>query len=233
MKFHHGGTEYKERKMVLLRALCVFVVIFVSVPSLISRWQPSAHSSPHSSKGFEMPVQHRIRAPELKGDRGWLNTDKPLSLAALRGKAVLLYFSTYGCIYCIHIIPDLKKLEKKYPNELVVIGVHSAKFENEKDTENIRRIILRYEIEHPIVNDADFAIWRSYAVDAWPTRYLIDPAGYVIGRVSGGGGYPALDKAIADTHAEFRNRGAPNADPLKIVLGRCKVSDLPLALPCT
>src|SRR6266850_6609921 len=189
--------------------------------------------SPHSPKGLEMPVQERtrIRAPELTGDRGWLNTDKPLSLAALRGKVVLLDFWTYGCINCIHIIPDLKKLEKKYPNELVVIGVHSAKFENEKDTENIRRIVLRYEIEHPIVNDADFKIWKSYAVDAWPTRYLIDPAGYIIGRLSGEGGYEALDKAIANSVAEFRKRGELNEAPLKLVLERAKVGDLPLAFP--
>ena len=79
-----------------------------------------------------MPVQGgKIRAPELTGARGWLNTDKPLTLSALKGKVVLLDFWTYGCINCMHIIPDLKRLEKKYPNELVVIGVHSAKFENE------------------------------------------------------------------------------------------------------
>ena len=180
-----------------------------------------------------MPVQERarIRAPELTGGRGWLNTDKPLSLAALKGKVVLLDFWTYGCINCMHIIPDLKRLEKKYPNELVVIGVHSAKFENEKNTENIRRIILRYEIEHPIVNDADFNIWRAYAVDAWPTRYLIDPAGYIIGRLSGEGGYEALDKAIADSIAEFRKRGELNEAPLKLVLEKAKVGDLPLAFP--
>ena len=180
-----------------------------------------------------MPVQERarVRAPELSGGRGWLNTDKPLSLAALKGKVVLLDFWTYGCINCMHIIPDLKKLEKKYPNELVVIGVHSAKFENEKDTENIRRIVLRYEIEHPIVNDADFAIWRSYAVNAWPTRYLIDPGGYIIGKLSGEGGYEALDKAIADSIAEFRKRGELNEAPLKLVLERAKVGDLPLAFP--
>ncbi|HZI47906.1 MAG TPA: thioredoxin-like domain-containing protein, partial [Pyrinomonadaceae bacterium] len=186
-----------------------------------------------AEKGLEMPVQERarIRAPELSGGRGWLNTDKPLSLAALKGKVVLLDFWTYGCINCMHIIPDLKRLEKKYPNELVVIGVHSAKFENEKDTENIRRIILRYEIEHPIVNDADFNIWRAYAVDAWPTRYLIDPAGYVIGRLSGEGGYEALDKAIGESIAEFRKRGELNEAPLKLVLEKAKVGDLPLAFP--
>jgi thiol-disulfide isomerase/thioredoxin len=202
--------------------------------ALTDLWSLTIDSkSLHSQEGLEMPVQQRdrIRAPELKGDRGWLNTDKPLSLAALKGKVVLLDFWTYGCINCMHIIPDLKKLEKKYPNELVVIGVHSAKFENEKDTENIRRIVLRYEIEHPIVNDADFAIWKAYAVDAWPTRYLIDPGGYVIGRLSGEGGYAALDKAIADTIAEFRKRGELNEAPLKLVLERAKVGDLPLAFP--
>ena len=180
-----------------------------------------------------MPVQDRdrIRAPELKGDRGWLNTDKPLSLAGLKGKVVLLDFWTYGCINCMHIIPDLKRLEKKYPNELVVIGVHSAKFENEKNTENIRRIILRYEIEHPIVNDADFKIWNAYSVNAWPTRYLIDPAGYVIGKLSGEGGYEALDNAIATTIADFRKRGELNEAPLKLVLEKAKVGDLPLAFP--
>jgi thiol-disulfide isomerase/thioredoxin len=234
MKIHHGGTEYTEVRQVLLRVLRVSVVILVLISSLIGRWRSNAHSSLlHSQEGFEMPVQERdrVRAPELKGDRGWLNTDKPLSLSALKGKVVLLDFWTYGCINCMHIIPDLKRLEKKYPNELVVIGVHSAKFENEKDTENIRRIILRYEIEHPIVNDADFAIWKAYAVDAWPTRYLIDPAGYIIGRLSGEGGYPALDKAIADTIVDFRKRGELNEAPLQFVLERAKVGDLPLAFP--
>jgi len=180
-----------------------------------------------------MPAQERsrIRAPELSGGRSWLNTDKPLSLAALKGKVVLLDFWTYGCINCMHIIPDLKRLERKYPNQLVVIGVHSAKFENEKDTENIRRIILRYEIEHPIVNDADFQIWKAYAVDAWPTRYLIDPAGYIIGRLSGEGGYDALDGAISQTIEEFRKRGELNEQPLKLALERAKIGDLPLAFP--
>jgi thiol-disulfide isomerase/thioredoxin len=228
MRFHHRGTENSER---FTEKHSVAVgVIFVSLWLILV----TLHSPvTYARKGWEMPVPQdaRIRAPELKGDHGWLNTDKPLSLSALKGKVVLLDFWTYGCINCIHIIPDLKKLEKKYPNELVVIGVHSAKFDNEKEIENIRRIVLRYEIEHPIVNDSDFVIWRSYAVSAWPTRYLIDPAGYVIGKLSGEGGYEALDKAIADTIAEFRKRGELNEAPLKLVLERAKVGDLPLAFP--
>lgn len=183
--------------------------------------------------GTEVSGQYRgrVRAPELTGGRGWLNTDKPLSLAALKGKVVLLDFWTYGCINCIHIIPELKRLEAKYGNNLVVIGVHSAKFDNEKQTDNIRRIVLRYELEHPIINDADFAIWQSYAVRAWPTQILIDPAGYVIGKVEGEGNYEALDRTIAQTIAEFRKRGELNEQPLKLVLERAKVGDLPLAFP--
>ena len=173
----------------------------------------------------------RVRAPEITGGRGWLNTEKPLSLATLKGKVVLLDFWTYGCINCIHIIPDLKKLEHKYANQLVVIGVHSAKFENEKDTENIRRVILRYEIEHPVYNDAEFKVWQNYAVRAWPTQYLIDPSGYIIGRVEGEGNTDILDQTIAKTIAEFRKRGELNEEPLKLTLERAKVGDLPLAFP--
>lgn len=236
MRFHHRDTEIArrstEKNSVALCGISVSLWLIIILFALLIGHRANASVS-HSQEGLEMPVQERarVRAPELAGGRGWLNTDNPLSLAALKGKVVLLDFWTYGCINCMHIIPDLKKLEKKYPNELVVIGVHSAKFENEKDTENIRRIILRYEIEHPIVNDADFAIWRSYAVDAWPTRYLIDPAGYIIGKLSGEGGYEALDKAIADSIAEFRKRGELNEAPLKLVLERAKVGDLPLAFP--
>jgi DNA-binding beta-propeller fold protein YncE len=178
-----------------------------------------------------MKFQAKVRAPELTGDKGWLNTDKPLSLAGLKGKVVLLDFWTYGCINCIHIIPDLKKLEAKYDKNLVVIGVHSAKFENEKNTENIRKIILRYEIEHPILNDADFKIWDAYTVRAWPTQVLIDPNGYVIGQVAGEGQFDTLDKAIGETVAEFRKKGQLNEQPLKFALEQAKVGSLPLAFP--
>jgi len=183
--------------------------------------------------GVPMSVQEkaRVRAPEITGGRGWLNTDKPLSLEALKGKVVLLDFWTYGCINCIHIIPDLKKLEEKYANQLVVIGVHSAKFQNEKETENIRRIILRYEIEHPVYNDSEYAVWQSYGVRAWPTQVLIDPAGYVIGGVSGEGNYEIIDQAIAKTVEEFRKKGQLKEEPLELVLERAKVGDLPLAFP--
>ncbi len=212
-------TNTKNRAAV---ALIAFVLAQVGVKA-----------QPLANRGLVMSIQEkgRVRAPEISGGRGWLNTDKPLSIAALKGKFILLDFWTYGCINCIHIIPDLKKLEAKYPNQLVVIGVHSAKFHNEKETENIRRIILRYEIEHPVYNDADFTVWESYGVRAWPTQVLIDPAGYIVGTASGEGNYEVIDNTISKLLVEFRKRGELNEEPLELVLERAKVGDLPLAFP--
>ena len=118
------------------------------------------------------PPRKLAKAPELEGGTAWLNTGKPLSLKDLKGKVVLLDFWTLCCINCIHIFPDLAKLEKKYANELVVIGVHSAKFENEKNSESIRKAILRYDLKHPVVNDADQKIWNAYDCSSWPTLVL-------------------------------------------------------------
>ena len=179
----------------------------------------------------ENMYQAKVRAPELAGGKGWLNTDRPLSLAALKGKIVLLDFWTYGCINCIHIIPDLKKLEAKYEKNLVVIGVHSAKFENEGETDNIRKIILRYGIEHPVVNDADYRIWNQYAVNSWPTQVLIDPNGYVVGKYSGEGNYAKITSDIEKVLTEAKKKGNLDETPLTLALERAKTSDLPLAFP--
>ncbi|MEX2172860.1 MAG: thioredoxin-like domain-containing protein [Pirellulaceae bacterium] len=130
------------------------------------------------------PFQRRVPAPEFPKGMEWLNT-KPLTKADLKGKFVLLDFWTYCCINCIHILPELKKLEQEFPNQLVVIGVHSAKFETEKDAENIRQAVLRYEIDHPVVNDADHQIWDTYGVNSWPTILMLDPQGNAVWGRSG------------------------------------------------
>src|SRR4029079_9185786 len=161
----------------------------------------------------ELP-QPRVRAPELDGAEGWANTDGPLSIRALRGKVVLLDFWTYCCINCLHVLPDLKRLERKHGDALVVIGVHSAKFTNEGDTAHIREAVGRYEIEHPVVNDRGFAIWHAFAVRAWPTLLVIDTEGYVIGGVSGEGHYDVLDEVITELIEDARARGRPDTRPL-------------------
>ncbi|HTU23615.1 MAG TPA: thioredoxin-like domain-containing protein [Gemmataceae bacterium] len=164
--------------------------------------------------------RRRIPAPELEGGAAWLNTAGPIRLKDLRGKVVLLDFWTLCCINCMHVLPDLAKLEKKYPNELVVIGVHTAKFQNEKNTESIRKAILRYEISHPVVNDDNQRIWGAYDSSSWPTLCLIDPEGYLVARGSGEGLYEALDREISRLIKIHKAKKTLNEKPLKFQLAR-------------
>jgi thiol-disulfide isomerase/thioredoxin len=180
----------------------------------------------------QMPeYEGKVNAPEFPDALEWLNTDRPLSIRQLRGKLILLDFWTYCCINCMHIIPDLKKLEQKYANELVVIGVHSAKFTAEKGTENIRQAILRYEIEHPVVNDHDMQIWQEYAVRSWPTLYLIDPAGKIVAYMSGEGVYAQLDGFIAKVIERFDEKKSIDRRPLNLKLERHRTPTSVLAFP--
>src|SRR5438270_9066769 len=110
-----------------------------------------------------------IHAPELAGKNlTWFNVPDPLSLATLRGKLVILDFWTFCCINCIHTLPILKQVEDAFPDEVVIIGVHSPKFTAERSPKNAASAIARYRITHPVVHDADFSIWRAYGVSAWP-----------------------------------------------------------------
>jgi len=172
-----------------------------------------------------------VPAPELSGGASWLNVSKLLTLADLRGKVVLLDFWTYCCINCMHIIPDLKKLEAKYPKELVVIGVHSAKFQNEREAENIRQAILRYGIEHPVINDSNLAIWQAYGARAWPTLVLIDPEGNIVGSDTGEGHYEILDKLIGKLVSEFRSKNLINEKPIPLSLEKYKLGPSSLSFP--
>jgi len=107
----------------------------------------------------------------------------------------------------MHILPRLRKLERKYRDSLVVVGVHSSKFPNEKETANIRNAVVRYGIEHPVVNDRDFTVWRSYAVRAWPTLMFIDPQGKVIGKHEGEFELEPFDELVGDMIREFDRLG--------------------------
>jgi len=153
----------------------------------------------------------RVSAPEFPGYAEWINTDRKFKISDFRGKVVLLDFWTYCCINCMHVLPDLKRLEEKYP-ELVVIGVHSAKFTGERDLENIREAVVRYDIEHPVINDYRFELWNSYGIRAWPSFVLIDPAGGVFGMASGEGLYDLFDRNISRLISEFESTGLLNRE---------------------
>jgi DNA-binding beta-propeller fold protein YncE len=168
--------------------------------------------------GGEPAKSTRRPAPELTGGVDWLNTSKSLSLEDLKGRVILLDFWTLCCINCIHVMPDLAKLEAKYPGVLVVIGVHTPKFDNEKKSDSIKKAILRYEIKHPVINDADHKIWRRFGVRSWPTLVLIDPDGNYYGQISGEGGYEVLDLHIGKLVKEFREKKTLKEDALNFDL---------------
>lgn len=147
---------------------------------------------------------------------GWLNTSRPLLPEDLHGRLVLLDFWTYCCINCMQILPELGQLETKFSHDLTVIGVHSAKFKNEGETENIRQAILRYGIHHPVVNDFNFATWNAFKVEAWPTFVLIDPNGKVVAQYSGERHFAEMEKDIERVSKDFKGKIRADSLPLKL-----------------
>jgi thiol-disulfide isomerase/thioredoxin len=138
----------------------------------------------------------RVRAPELHGSGGWINTDAPLSLRDLRGRVVVLDFWTFCCINCLRVVEELRELEERFGDRLVVIGVHSPKFPHESDHGAVERAVARHRITHPVLDDPDLETWQRYGVRAWPTLVVIDPDGYVVAMASGEGNGESLGGVI-------------------------------------
>lgn len=156
----------------------------------------------------------RIHAPEFPSDLDWLNCERPLSMRGLRGKVVLFEFWTLCCINCHHNIGEVRRLQEKFGDALVVIGVHSAKFEAEKPTAAIRQAILRHEVDYPVVNDHRFEIWRAYCVRAWPTLILVDPEGCLKAQHSGEILAEQLEPLIGRMIQHFGGRGLLDPAPV-------------------
>jgi thiol-disulfide isomerase/thioredoxin len=149
----------------------------------------------------------RVRAPELSGRGGWLNTGGvPLSLADLRGRFVLVDFWTSCCVNCLHVIDELRPLEETYGEVLTVIGVHSPKFVHEADHQAVSDAVERYEVHHPVLDDPDLTTWQAYAVRAWPTLTLVDPEGYIAAQFSGEGHAHALEALLAELVPSYEAR---------------------------
>ena len=149
----------------------------------------------------------RLRAPELTGRR-WINTGgTDLTLADLRGKVVLLDFWTFCCINCLHVLDELRPIEQKYADELVIIGVHSPKFEFERTVEAVDQAVERYQVEHIVLDDPDLVTWQAYTARAWPTLAVIDPEGYLVASMSGEGHSAGLAGLIEELIAEHSEKG--------------------------
>jgi thiol-disulfide isomerase/thioredoxin len=205
----------------MTRFLPLLALLLVAAACSPSGGSDDASESTTSATPAVPPEQSfagTIEAPEFPEGLEWINAAGPVTLDSLKGKVVILDFWTYGCINCIHVIPDLERLEAEYPNELVVIGVHSAKFSNEGDTDQLREIVQRYGLEHPVVNDQDFAVWNAWNANAWPTVAVIDPASKVVGIRSGEGVYDAVEPVVAGLVAEFDAAGALDRTPIEFAL---------------
>jgi thiol-disulfide isomerase/thioredoxin len=138
-------------------------------------------------------------------------------LKALKGKVVLLDFWTFCCINCLHVLEELRPLEERFGGDLVVIGVHSPKFEHERDHEALERAVARYDVRHPVLDDPDHTTWDQYGVRAWPTLVLVDPQGYALAAVSGEGNVPALERVISEMIEEHRASGTLNEAPIDVL----------------
>lgn len=154
------------------------------------------------------PRRVRVRAPELTGRGGWLNTGgTQYTLADLRGKIVLLDFWTFCCINCLHVLDELRELEEKHRDTVVVIGVHSPKFAHEAEHAAVVDAVERYGVEHPVLDDPELATWKQYAVRAWPTLVVIDPEGYVVAQHAGEGHAHAIERLVAELETEHEAKG--------------------------
>ncbi|MFE1589249.1 NHL domain-containing thioredoxin family protein [Streptomyces sp. NPDC058737] len=154
-------------------------------------------------------VKHaRVRAPELVGRGGWINTgDRELSLAALRGRIVVLDFWTFCCVNCLHALDELRELEETHRDSVVIVGVHSPKFAHETEHRAVLDAVERYGVEHPVLDDPERATWRQYAVRAWPTLAVIDPEGYVVAQYTGEGHAPAIQRLVEELEAQHAAKG--------------------------
>lgn len=164
------------------------------------------------------PLSARAHGSPLRG-RAWLNTGGvELDLEDLRGKIVLLDFWTFCCVNCLHVLDELRPLEEKWSQELVVIGVHSPKFEFEKDPEALADNIERYEVSHPVLDDPELRTWSEYGARAWPTLMVLDTHGRIAGNLSGEGHAANLDALIERLVAEGEADGSLRRGPAPTVL---------------
>ncbi|MAT97509.1 MAG: redoxin [Anaerolineaceae bacterium] len=134
---------------------------------------------PPTEEAIMVELPDMGEAPEFQNDV-WLNSEVPVTLAAQRGKVVLLEFWTFGCINCQRTIPWIKEWQSAYEgDDFTVISIHYPEFAYEREIDNVRDALERYEITYPVAIDNDRKTWAAYNQRFWPTTYLIDKNGRI------------------------------------------------------
>lgn len=161
--------------------------------------------SPNNAKAaqFKIDKSQFKQAPEFTGTTGYLNTPAPIKLADLKGKVVLVHFWTYTCSNCIHTIPHLNDWYQKYSNKgLVIIGVQTPEFNDEKNIDNVNAAVRNFQIKYPIILDNNYVNWNGYGNSYWPRDYLVDNQGLIRYNHIGEGDYTQTEQMIQSLLAE-------------------------------
>ena len=160
----------------------------------------------HANSGSASPAvlvseSKSSAAPEF-APGAWINSE-PLTLKSLRGRVVLVEFWTFGCYNCRNTLPAVTEWDARYREKgLTIVGVHSPEMDNEKKLENVRREVASLGIHYPVVTDNDYATWRAYDVEAWPTIFVLDKSGRIRWTHVGEGAYDQTEQVIQKLLAE-------------------------------
>jgi len=160
-------------------------------------------------------------APEFSETERWFNTpaDRPLTLAGLRGRVVLIDFWTYTCINCLRTLPYLKAWDNAYRKEgLTIVGVHTPEFAFERDASNVANAINQFGLHYPVVQDNNMGTWNAYGNQYWPADYLIDAHGQVRYAAFGEGDYAKTETAIRALLAEAGHTVGGRGHPTGVVV---------------
>ena len=203
-----------------------FILLILS--SIIVAWFIfSVFRTAISKANFDEPYSHKIIAGNSSSD--WLNLSQNITPKDLRNRIILLDFWTYACVNCLQTVPEIAGLEEEFGDNLTVIGVHSGKFDNEKLLQSIKDAVIKYDIRHPVINDADLTIWQSFKVSAWPTLILLNPEGEVDKIYRGEGNIEKLRSDIKRLIKKFKY--SLNTGPLPITLEKNKITGHILQFP--
>ena len=203
MKLNH------KDKSLLLFVVAVLVVLWGIFSFFSSIFFAAAF---HTSDVQKLQVQESGK---------WFNVSRPLEISDFKDRIILLDFWTYSCVSCIQALPEIQKLEQQFGGKITVIGVHSGKFENDKDPAGIKKAILKYDISHPVINDSDLKIWNSFKVTALPTFVLINPHGNVVKTYIGENEVGKIKTDVKKLISKFKFQ--LNRDPLPLLLEKFNV----------
>lgn len=175
----------------------------------------------------------RIIVSEFPSKCSWYNVERGLKFSEeLAGKLVVLDFFTYCCINCMHILPDLHQLEQQFNGQgVVIVGVHSAKFPNEKGDGNLLDAIIRYDITHPVVNDTDIVLWNQLGVSCWPTLVILGPNQHLLHYIVGEGHGQELNLFVEAAVRYFKQKGSLLVEPITLKLEKGKIPSNILKYP--